>query len=196
MAQALRGPGAATTFLALLRGVNVGGKNRVAMKELAGLLAGAGLEEVRTYIQSGNAIFRAPRAKGPELPGLIAGLIAERFDLSVPVVIRSAEELSGVVRSNPFLEGGADPEALYVAFLADEPAAARIAALDPNRSPPDAFRVRGREVYLHLPNGVAGSRLTNDYFDSRLGTRSTARNWRTVLKLAELCGASGSATYS
>lgn len=195
-ARAAPSPKSATLFLALLRGVNVGGKNRLAMKELAELLAQAGLAEVRTYIQSGNVLFRAPSAQAHALPGLVSGAIAKRFGLSVPVVLRSAAELAKVARSNPFLETGADPEALHVAFLAAEPAEARIAALDPKRSPPDEFRVLGREVYLHLPNGAARSKLTNDYFDSKLGTTSTARNWRTVLKLLELCRAAPAAADS
>jgi uncharacterized protein (DUF1697 family) len=109
----------------------------------------------------------------------------------VPVVLRSAAELRAVVRGNPFLEAGADPATLHVAFLADRPTAAAAASLDPARSPPDAFAVRGREVYLHLPNGGARSKLTTAWLDARLDTVSTVRNWRTVERLLAL--ASGAA---
>jgi uncharacterized protein (DUF1697 family) len=92
------------------------------------------------------------------------------------------------VRGNPFLEAGADIGTLHVAILADAPAAAKVKALDPDRSPPDAFAVRGREIYLQCPNGYGRTKLTNAYFDSKLATTSTVRNWRTVLKLVELAG--------
>jgi uncharacterized protein (DUF1697 family) len=102
------------------------------------------------------------------------------------VVLRTAEQLAAAVRDNPL--SGIPPEMLYLYFLAGQPDAARVAQLDPNRSKPDAFIVRGREIYLHLPNGAGRTKLTNAYFDAKLAVISTARNWRTVLKLLELMG--------
>jgi uncharacterized protein (DUF1697 family) len=90
-----------------------------------------------------------------------------------------------VARTNPFSTQGADPNTLHVAFLADVPRATSVAALDHGRSSPDEFVVRGREIFLRLPNGVARTRLTNAYFDAKLATISTMRNWRTVMKLVE-----------
>ena len=90
------------------------------------------------------------------------------------------------MRANPFLEAGAETDKLHVVFLAELPDAERVEALDPDRSPPDEFVVRGREIYLHCPNGLARSKLTNSYFDARLSTTSTMRNWKTVRKLLEL----------
>jgi uncharacterized protein (DUF1697 family) len=106
----------------------------------------------------------------------------------VPVVVRSADELCAVARANPFLRKASDTAALHVAFLADAPAADKVAVLDPKRSPPDEFAVVGREIYLRCPTGMAKTKLTNAYFDSKLATISTARNWNTVLKLIELAG--------
>ncbi len=175
-----------STYVALLRGINVGGKNRLAMKDLAALCEGLGCGEVRTYIQSGNVVFTAPaRAAG----GLAAGLsaaIAGAHGLTVPVVLRGADELAAVVAGNPFLTGDVDAARLHVAFLGAAPAADRAARLDPERSPPDAVALVGRDLYMHLPNGVARSKFTNDYLDRTLGTVSTLRNWATVLKLAEM----------
>ena len=91
-----------------------------------------------------------------------------------------------VLRNNPFLASGAAEETLHVLFLADLPGPDLVGKLDPHRSPPDVFAVRGREVYLHLPNGAGRSKFTNDYFDSKLATTSTGRNWHTVSKLFEL----------
>jgi uncharacterized protein (DUF1697 family) len=174
------------TYLALLRGINVGGKNKLLMRDLCEMFSSVGCEDVRTFIQSGNVIFRASPALSAGIPGLIAAQIAKTFGYRTPVVLRTSEQLGDVIRNNPLLESGVAEETLHVLFLADLPSPDLVGKLDPHRSTPDAFIVRGREVYLRLPNGVARSKLTNDYFDSKLATTSTARNWRTVTKLFEL----------
>lgn len=172
--------------VALLRGINVGGKNSLPMKDLAAMFERAGCGSVRTYIQSGNVVFDAPAPLIKTLAAKIAGDIEKRFGFRAPVVLRSAAELDDAVRANPFVKKAADPKALHVYFLAGQPDAKAIAALDPARSSPDAFEVRGREIYLHLPNGMARTKLTNAYFDSKLSTVSTARNWATIQKLLEM----------
>jgi uncharacterized protein (DUF1697 family) len=176
-------------YVAFLRGINVGGKNRLPMKDLVAMLDEAGGRDVQTYIQSGNAVFRATEACAARIPDAIAKRVADRLGFRAPVVMRTAGELRAIARGNPFLRAGADPKALHVMFLADLPTPARIAALDPGRSPPDEFAARGREIYLRCPNGVGRSKLTNQYFDTKLATTSTMRNWRTVLKLVEMTGA-------
>jgi uncharacterized protein (DUF1697 family) len=177
-----------TTHVALLRGINVGGKHPLPMKELTALFTAAGCTEVSTYIQSGNVVFRAPAELAPRLPAGVGRRIQERFGFDAPVVLRTAGELAAVVRGNPFLTPDADTAPLHVMFLAGEPSPDAVARLDHQRSPGDSFAVRGREVYLHCPSGVARTRLTNGYFDTALGTTTTSRNWRTVLKLLELAG--------
>ena len=174
--------------VALLRGINLGGKNRLPMKDLAAMFEGAGCRSVGTYIQSGNVVFEASPALARRIPTLVEKAILERFGYRIPIVTRTGGELRKVVRGNPFLRRGADAGTLHVAFLAGAPAAGKVKALDPNRSPPDAFAVRGREIYLHCPNGFARTKLTNAYFDSKLGTTSTVRNWKTVEALLELAG--------
>jgi uncharacterized protein (DUF1697 family) len=175
--------------VALLRGINVGGKNLLPMKDLAGLFGEAGCADVRTYIQSGNVLFRANPARAERLPPLIAKGIAERFGYRTAVLLRSVEELGETIRNNPFAAAGVPESWLHVMFLASRPDASRVAALDPDRSPPDAFVVRGREIYLQCPNGVGKSKLTNAWFDAQLATTSTGRNWRTVGRLFDLAGA-------
>jgi len=172
--------------VALLRGINVGGKNLLPMKDLVRLFADAGCADVRTYIQSGNVLFQASPAKAGRLPGVIAQGIADRFGYRTPVLLRTVEELGATIRNNPFLEAGAPESWLHVLFLASQADALRVAALDPDRSPPDAYAVRGREIYLQCPNGAGNTRLTNAWFDSKLATISTGRNWRTAIKLFEL----------
>lgn len=169
--------------MALLRGINLGGKNRIAMVDLAAMLAEIGCIDVKTYIQSGNAVFAASPAIAKGLPDELTAAIARRLGLRVPVVVRSAKELADTAGNNPFLRRGVDTKALHVAFLARVPAPGGVAALDPGRSPGDSFEVRGRDVYLWTPNGVGRSRLTTDYFDRTLATTSTLRNWNTVQTL-------------
>ncbi|MGH2369380.1 MAG: DUF1697 domain-containing protein [Chloroflexota bacterium] len=172
--------------VALLRGVNLGGKNKLPMKELVAMFADAGCADVRSYIQSGNVVFRASESLAAQVPALVTATIAERFGFRVPIVLRTADELREVSEDNPFLAVGADPSALHVVFLADDPGPERTAALDPQRSPGDAFALRGRDIYLHCPHGFGRSKLTTDYFDRKLATVSTVRNWNTVLRLLAL----------
>jgi uncharacterized protein (DUF1697 family) len=170
----------------LLRGINVGGKNRLPMKGLSVLFTDAGCTDVETYVQSGNVVFAATPSLAGRIPVVIEEAISAQFGLRVPVLTRSAAELREVVKRNPYLPRESDTSMLHVAFLAATPGPSKIAALDPNRSPPDEFAVHGREIYLRLPNGVARTKLTNAHFDSKLGTTSTLRNWRTVVKLVDL----------
>lgn len=172
--------------VALLRGINVGGKNKLPMKDLIAMFVEAGCSDVQNFIQSGNIIFRAPTRLSGKLPGLITEAISKRFGFRAPVLLRTFGELQEVIASNPFFNSEADEDLLYVMFLADAPTSPSIASLDPNRSPPDVYKVCGRAIYLQLPNGAAKTKLTNDYFDRKLATTSTARNWRTVNKLLEL----------
>ena len=178
----------ADTHVALLRGINVGGKNRLLMKDLSAMFNNAGCGDVRTYIQSGNVVFRAGPALAGCVPGLIQEAVAARLGRRVPVLIRAADEFAAVVRKNPFLQTGADIGQLHVGFLADRPEAAAVDALDPDRSAPDEFAVAGREVYFYCPDGLARTKLTAQYFESKLSTTMTVRNWRTVLKLEAMAG--------
>lgn len=172
--------------VALLRGINVGGRNLLPMAELVKMFAAAGCGHVRTFIQSGNVLFDAAPGFANQLPKTVSAQIEKKFGLKVPVIVRSTGELEKAVSHNPFLKNGTPEEMLHVMFLANAPRTENVSALDPKRLPPDEFILRGREIYLKMPNGVARSKLTNAYFDSKLGTVSTSRNWRTVLKLLRL----------
>jgi uncharacterized protein (DUF1697 family) len=174
------------TLVALLRGINVGGKNRVPMSELKSELTALGLDDVVTYVQSGNVVFRAPARSREIIATNIEKRITKAYGLSVAVVVRTPAELARIAKANPFLDREADLSKLHVVFLDGRPTAGAVAKLDPERSPPDEFRVHGREIYLHLPNGSARTKLTLDYFERRLGVTATARNWKTLLKLIEL----------
>jgi uncharacterized protein (DUF1697 family) len=177
---------AAFAHLALLRGINVGGKNKLAMKDLIQLFTEAGCSDVQTYIQSGNVLFNAPRTRVKGLADGITKSIQNLIGCRIPVVLRTAEELGEAIRNNPFANEGVPESTLHVYFLRAVPDKRDVAALDANRSLPDTFKVCGREIYVQLPNGMARTKLTNAYFDFKLSTISTARNWNTVRKLDEL----------
>lgn len=174
-----------TTSIALLRGINVGGKNRLPMQDLASIFREVGCTDVRTYIQSGNVVYRASLA-ARQIADRVSSVIADRFDIRAPIVMRTARDLERVVTTNPFLKETTNTRELHVGFLLERPDPDGIRSLDPDRSPPDEFTVAGREVYLRCPNGIGRSKLTSQYFDSRLRTTITVRNWRTVLTLLDM----------
>lgn len=172
--------------VALLRGINVGGKNLLPMKELARMFSSGGCSGVNTYIQSGNVVFCADQKLRNKLPAMVSDEIARRFAFHPEVIVRTMAQMGEILAHNPFLKPGVDERTLAVTFLRDAPTAEQIAGLDPDRSPPDKFVVRGAEIYMQFPNGMGRTKLTSAYFDSRLKTTGTARNWRTTLTLYEM----------
>lgn len=174
-----------TRYAALLRGINVGGRAKLSMSELREALASLGLEDVVTYIQSGNVVFRSA-ATPTEIARDLEQRIAEAFSLETTVVLRTAAELASIAGDNPYAARGTEPRTLHVVFLGGAPGAEDVARLDPERSPPDSFTVRGSEIYVCFPNGSGRSKLTLDYFERNLDVRATMRNWSTVVRLVEL----------
>lgn len=170
------------TWVALLRAVNLGPRNKIAMADLRTLLAGLGYDDVRTHLQSGNALFTATGATAAALERDIAAALRTDAGLDVKVLVRSASELAKVVAKNPF--AGHDPKQLHVVFLATKPDAAKVAAVDPARYGPDEFALGDRCVYVRLPNGVQGARFPD--WDKLVGAAATMRTWRTVTRLDEL----------
>jgi len=171
------------TYAALLRAVNLGARNRVAMADLRALAEELGGKDVRSYVQSGNVVFR--HAVGAaKLEEALEQAIAREFGLQITVVGRSAAQLARVVQANPF-----DPAGVYVSFLASAPRRAAVHELVEADHGPDTIAVKGKEVYLCLPGGYGQSRLNNAFLERKLGVRATLRNWRTVTAVAELAGA-------
>ncbi|MCA9245147.1 MAG: DUF1697 domain-containing protein [Phycisphaerales bacterium] len=178
--------GVSNRYVALLRGVNVGGKNKLPMKSLAQIFVDAGCANVRTYIQSGNVVFDAPAAVAKKAPKAVTTEISRQFGFNAPVVMRSAAEWQQTIAANPFAGRKVEPTSLHVVFLADCPSISRVAQLDRQRSPGDEFEVVGGAIYMCLSNGAAGTKLTNAYFDRVLETISTGRNWRSVMAIAAM----------
>ncbi|MDQ1721074.1 MAG: hypothetical protein QOI26_808, partial [Pseudonocardiales bacterium] len=160
----------------------------LAMTDLRALLTNLGGEDVQTYMQSGNAVFGHSTTDPAQLAKAIEKGLAE-LGVSSRVLLRTGEELAGVLAGNPFLAGEPDPVKLQVTFLADSPAATRAQQLQVPTGETATLRLKDKEVYLHCPDGYGRTKLTNSFLESRLATVATTRNWRTVTALGELTGA-------
>ena len=172
-----------TRVAVLLRGVNVGSRNRVAMPAFAGVVARCGAGAVETYLQSGNAV--AEWAGEPEdLAALVRERLAADLGLAVAVLARTGAELEAVMAASPFGEP-AEPKLLHVAFLSAAPDADRLATVVGPSFAPDEVRPGDRVLYLRYTAGVQGSRLTLAALEKRLGVPGTARNWTTVTALRD-----------
>ena len=169
-------------WVALLRAVNLGARNKVPMAELRARLEEAGYEGVRTYIASGNVLLDGPRGRAA-VAGKLERLIADSFGVDTTAIMRTPKELAATVAGHPF---GRDTSQSHVVFLAAEPdreGTERLAALDAS---PDKAVLAGADVYLHYAAGVQGSRLSAARLERLLKVRATHRNWRTVATLVEL----------
>jgi uncharacterized protein (DUF1697 family) len=174
------------TFVALLRSINVGGRNRVAMAELRQLATSLGFQDVATYLQSGNLVFSAPGSPASIGRALHEGLVAE-LAVDVPVIVRSRSQMGRLPRTNPFTAGRPDPTSMHVTFLGTVPDRQARADLEARAGQwgADQLVVEGTEVFLYCPGGYAATKLHNTYLERHLGTTATTRNWRTVLALVE-----------
>jgi uncharacterized protein (DUF1697 family) len=169
--------------IALLRGINVGGKKPIKMAALRTLLEQAGFENVRTYIQSGNIGFKAPGAR-VSIEKKIRRLIREQFGWDVPVVVRSQQYFRMLLEENPFAD--LDPTMLHVTLLNRKPAVAKIAAIKEIDFQEDRFETIQDAVFVHCPSGYQKTKLTNGFFEKKLSVPATTRNWKTINKLVDL----------
>jgi uncharacterized protein (DUF1697 family) len=181
-----------TTWIALLRGVNLGRAKRVPMADLRALLDDLGYGDVKTLQQSGNALFTAARGSAASIGRTIESKLAADVGIECTVIMRRHSELAKAVKANPFVGAEADQKQLHAVFLSGKPPATKVATLDPDEYAPDEFAFGDRVVYLKLPNGVAGSRLPA--LDRPLGVAATMRTWRTVTRLDELAAEIDAAT--
>lgn len=176
-----------STYLSLLRGINVGGHRSVKMEQLKALYAGLGCRKVQTYIQSGNIIFQSEEVSPQELAKALATAIAEKYAFDVPVVVMELNELRQIVADNPYRnEKAKEASCLHVTFLAEVPGREKTEQMQREVYLPEEFSLAGRAVYLYCPNGYGNSRLTNGFFEHRLQVAATTRNWKTVNELLRL----------
>ncbi len=175
-----------TVYVALFRGINVGGKHILPMQELQAILTSLACENVQTYIQSGNAIFTSS-ADPDDLAEQIKSAINDRFGFAPQVLMLTASRFAAIMAANPFPEGEKKPKFLHVWFLTAEPSDPDLDALQKLKAPSERFLLSDGAFYLYAPNGIARSKLA-EKVDHYLGVSTTARNWRTVSRVAELAG--------
>ncbi len=176
-------------YIGLLRAVNLGAHNKIAMSDLRDLLAGVGMKDARSLLQSGNLVFRSDASTTEKLEELLQDAAAKRLGLKTDFFVRSARDWKAIVAANPFpAEAKRDPSHLVVMFLKEAPSRASVTALQKVISGREVVRARGREAFITYPDGIGRSRLTTSLIEKTLGTRGTGRNWNTVVKLGVLAG--------
>jgi uncharacterized protein (DUF1697 family) len=177
-----------TIYISILRGINVGGSKKILMKDLEELYVELGFADVRTYIQSGNVLFRSAKdIPDKEIAGLIKQAISRKFGFDVPVIIRSLDEMEKAIQDNPFVKDKTiEGNKLHVTFLSDPPDTSAIAPVSKLEFAPDKFIISGREIYLHCPFSYGETKLSNSFFESKLKVTATTRNWNTINKLIEM----------
>ena len=173
------------TWIALLRGINVLGSNSLPMEELAALLQREGFADVRTYIQSGNAVFRSTAGSANSLASRIGRAVHKAKGFHPKVVVLNAKALERAASNNPFPKAECQPKTLHLFFLSEEPLCADLASLNRLRSGKEAFAFREKVFYLHTPDGFAVSKLAKNA-ERHIHVDATARNWNTITKLLEM----------
>ena len=179
-----------TTHIALLRAINVGGHARLPMADLRAFFVRLGFADAQTLLQTGNVVFGGAKKTGASLERLLEGEAAKRLGLETAFMVRTAREWKALVAANPFPEMAArDPSHLVVMFLKDDADPRKVKALQAGITGREVVLAKHRQAYVTYPDGIGTSRLTNAMLERALGTRSTGRNWNTVLKLATLAEA-------
>jgi uncharacterized protein (DUF1697 family) len=175
-------------YISMLRGINVGGHKRIKMDDLRKSFEALGFEQVQTYIQSGNVVFKTGKLSTSALSQRIEKQILRDFTFSASVISRTDDEVDKAISNNPFLSArGIDPQKLHVTFLSEAPAPAALKKLADLTVAPDQCRSLDREIYFYLPNGVSQSVLMKTPVDRILSVVTTTRNWKTVNQLLRMC---------
>jgi len=175
-------------YISLLRGINVGAHKRIKMDQLRASFEALGLDQVQTYIQSGNVIFKTSKLSAPVLSKQIEKRILSDFGFPVSVVSRTVDEMAKTIGNNPFIkERGVDQEKLHVMFLSDAPAAAALKRFAELTAAPEQSCCLGKDIYLYLPNGAGESILMKKPLERLLSVVTTTRNWRTVNAIHQMC---------
>ncbi|PPS77235.1 MULTISPECIES: DUF1697 domain-containing protein [Streptomyces] len=180
-----------TTYAALLRGINVGGSRKVPMADLRTLLTDLGHDDVRTYLQSGQAVFSCGHGGEEALAAEIARAMEKRFGFGVDVIVRDHAYLRAIADACPFPAADLEPKQLHVTYFSAPVTPDRFAEIDQDAYLPEEFRLGDRALYLYAPNGLGRSKLAEHLSKPRInrGVIATTRNWNTVVKLVEMTGA-------
>ncbi|WP_405626830.1 DUF1697 domain-containing protein [Streptomyces sp. NBC_00016] len=177
-----------TTYAALLRGINVGGSRKVPMAELRTLLEGLGLDDVRTYLQSGQAVFSSAHGDEERLAAELTAAIEKHFGFAVGVIVRDHAYLEAVADACPFPAAELEAKQLHATYFSTRVEAERYAGIDQAAHLPEEFRLGDRVLYLYAPEGLGRSKLAEQLSKPRVnkGLIATTRNWNTVVKLVEM----------
>jgi len=176
-----------TTYIALLRGINVGGKKMIAMADLRALVAKLGFEDANSLLQSGNLVFRGPKQSTATLERTLEQAVLKQLKVETDFIVRTETEWAEIIASNPFREAAKrDPGHLVVMSLKAAPTKTQLSALQSAIKGREEVRGDGKQAYVIYPDGIGRSKLTISVIESKLGTRGTGRNWNTVLKLGAL----------
>ncbi len=173
------------TYIALLRGINVGGHNKLPMKDLRTLLANLGLQSVKTYIASGNVVFQSENTNTAELAAQISAAIYAQHGFEPRILILTRQEMETAVQANPYPEAQPEPKTLHFYFLADDPQNPDLTTLESLKKDNERFQLIGRVFYLHAPDGIGRSKVA-EKAERLLSAPATARNWRTVSKIIDI----------
>ena len=172
----------------MLRGINVGGNRRIKMDALRQSFEALGFEQVKTFIQSGNAVYKSQKTSATMLSNKIEKRLFQDFGFSVRVISRTVDEMTETIENNPFVAtSGLDREKFHVMFLSASQTPLAVTNLNAIASPPDQFRCIGKDIYLYLPNGAGESKFMKSPLDRLLSVVTTTRNWRSVNSLLEMC---------
>ncbi|MDR7068786.1 uncharacterized protein (DUF1697 family) [Pseudoxanthomonas japonensis] len=174
-----------TTYIALLRGINVGKAKRIAMADLRALLEELGYTDVATLLNSGNVVFRSSKKTSAKIAAEISSAIAAQLTIDVPVIVKSTKELAAIIADNPFADTATDPSRLLVAFTPDAGTLSALDAIAPKVVAPEQFLVGTHAAYLHCASGILESKA-GEALVGKAGRAATTRNWTTVLKLQAL----------
>lgn len=173
-----------TTYIALLRGVNVSGRKKIKMADLISHLAELNLQSVKTYIQSGNILFKSEESNQSILEQQIKDKIEEKYGFDVPVMVKLATDFQRVIENNPFAKDEAnDIKCMHITFLGDLPTQEKTEHLACYNYPSEEYVLENKDIYLYAPNGYGRAKMTNNFFEKKLKVHATTRNWKTVNKL-------------
>lgn len=173
-------------YIAILRGINVGGRRSVRMEDLRRFMEEAGFKNIQTYIQSGNIVFEDQQSRdGQEIARIIEKLISDHYYFEVPVIVWSAKELHEAIDENPYARDYG-VERLHLTFLKEEPSSEALDEIEIYDFPPDRYMISGKKVFIYCDGKYSDSKLTNKFFEDKLKVSATTRNWKTVQQLGDM----------
>lgn len=176
-----------TTYISVLRGINVSGQNKIKMDALKELYENLHFTNVQTYIQSGNVVFQCDKSEQKDMALRISQLLQKKFGFDIPVIVLEMAEFKRIIDSNPYQnDPSRDISHLYVTFLAGKPGPFDTQTFDAYKSPNEELTLTEKAVYLYCPNGYGKTKLTNTFFENKLKTGATTRNWRTTTELLNI----------